>query len=69
MVMKNPNGPWILSNMSRIASGIKNKPTAIKPLSQYSDLLDIKNKNTVCRFGAKKKRKETRKSTPLWYNI
>ena len=45
-------------------------PSARKPICQFTETLDVKHKNNVCRFGvAKEKRKATKKCNMLWSNI
>ena len=49
------------------ASSIDKKHSARKPISNFSDIFDVKNKITVLQLGsAKKKHKAIRKGAYLW---
>ena len=56
--------------MSVVTPGINKKTTTRKPIHQFSELFDVKEKTTVLRLGfSKTKRKATRKGIYLWYTI
>ena len=43
------------------------KPSAGKPIRQFTETLDVKHNTAVCRFGtAKSKRKAIKKGNMLW---
>ena len=56
--------------MSPDQSETAKNPSAIKPICQFNDVLDIKQKTDVCRLGAvKSKLKAVRSVNELWSRI
>ena len=56
--------------MEMAASGITKKPSKSKPLCQFYEIFDVKQKTSVWKLGAAKtNQKATGKGTYLWYDI
>ena len=69
-MVSTPEGITVNILMTIIISGNLNNPSARKLLSQFSEVLNVKQHNTVCIMGTDKRNpKSIRTDSELWYSI